>query len=309
MTSVAIVGGGRWARVIASVLAELPGEPVAVSLHTRRGYDATRAWRDSRPGRDIRVAHDWPERRPDALIVANAARDHAAATARAIEEGVPVLVEKPFVLGGRRATALVETAHQRGVLLATAHVFSFASYLDALKREIQASGELRSLRLRWSDPSAELRYGERKTHDGTLTIVEDVLPHVVSIVLAISGSLADRCDLVELNDEGDRATLVLHADETRCEVSLERNAARRARVVEADLSSCRARLDFTEEPGTLTVGPRSEPAATAWGRSPGPLARMLGAFLFAADGGPMDPRLDPLVGVRAVQLTDSALGR
>lgn len=309
MSRVAVIGGGRWARVLASVASELLAEDERLSLHTPRGYEATSAWVAARADQRIEVERDWPVRRPTAVIVANAARDHVAAVSRALEEGVPVLVEKPMAIGARDAHRLVELAAARGTTLATAHVFLYASYLDELRRLVQAHGGARNIRIAWADPTVELRYGEAKTYDKTLNVIEDVLPHAHSIVFAITQRLARSAGCATLSDEGGRAQLELRVDDARVGVRLAREADARARVIDVEVDDATVRLDFTEEPGNLSLNGVPVAQRAPYARNPGPVARMLAAFLEAARGGPFDPRLDPMIGVRACELTDQALGR
>jgi hypothetical protein len=72
------------------------------------------------------------------------------------------------------------------------------------------------------------------------------------------------------------------------------------------LADGQASIDFTVEPGTIVED--GAPVSVEVLRSPGPLARMLGHFLHAAAGAPLDPRLDPAVGLRACALIAQARG-
>ena len=73
MSGVAIIGGGRWARVIGSVLARLPVGPVAVCSP---GNPA--AWDDRPAGwRQAGLADVWADPGLTHVIIARRARDHA----------------------------------------------------------------------------------------------------------------------------------------------------------------------------------------------------------------------------------------
>ncbi len=306
---VAIVGGGRWARVIASVLTESVAGDHTVSLHTRRGFDACAGWARARGDARVQVAREWPTVRPDAVIVANAARDHLAAAERAVEAGLPVLVEKPLGLDAARAGALVARARERDVVLATGHVFLFAPLLSAFAERVAARGGPRAMALTWTDPAAEVRHGERKSYDASIDVVEDVLAHAHSIGWAMSGALGviDAADApATLTRDGKEARLTLRFDGAPLALTLAREAPARARRLEVTLADGRASIDFTVEPGTIVED--GAPVHVEVPRSPGPLARMLGRFLDAAAGAPLDPRLDPAVGLQACALIAQARG-
>ncbi len=306
---VAIVGGGRWARVIASVLTESVSGEHTVSLHTRRGFEACVAWAGARGDPRLRVERDWPIDRPDAVVVANAARDHLAAAERAVEAGLPVLVEKPLGLDAARADALVSRARELGVTLAAGHVFLFAPLLAVFAERVAARGGPRAMALTWTDPAAEVRCGERKSCDASISVVEDVLAHAHSIGWAASGALGtiDGADgPVSLTRDGKEARLTLRFDGVPLALTLAREAPARARRLEVTLADGQASIDFTVEPGTIVED--GAPVSVEVLRSPGPLARMLGHFLHAAAGAPLDPRLDPAVGLRACALIAQARG-
>src|SRR4051812_39475599 len=98
----ALVGGGRWARVLASVLLEVTPASVQIDIHTARNPTGMGEWSARQGLGRARVVTASPEfhgaNRPDAVIVANAARDHTTAAAASLRAGVATLVEKPLAL-------------------------------------------------------------------------------------------------------------------------------------------------------------------------------------------------------------------
>src|SRR5690349_5406305 len=99
---IAIAGGGRWARVHATVLLAATPPDVRIVIHTPRNASGMRQWALERDPIRLSVADgalDFaPGHLPDAVIVANAAADHANCAARSIAAGIPTLVEKPLSL-------------------------------------------------------------------------------------------------------------------------------------------------------------------------------------------------------------------
>lgn len=75
--NIAVIGGGRWARVIVRVLCELVPPEVNISMHFRHNKDSIRAWVEKYALADrIQLCSDWPlfsSPLSSAIIVANAA--------------------------------------------------------------------------------------------------------------------------------------------------------------------------------------------------------------------------------------------
>ena len=80
-----------------------------------------------------------------------------------------------------------------------------------------------------------------------------------------------------------------------------RNADGRRRLIEVETDKGVAALDFANEPGTIKISGSLANGDPQWDSAPRPLATMLTAFIAAAEGAPLDPRLSPqLAGTTAV---------
>lgn len=308
--AVAVIGGGRWARVLVDVLCGIVPPSVAVSVHSRRNTGTMAAWAEAR-GLDkrIRLSPDWP-RSPSAprgaAIVANAARDHEDAVESTLAAGIPTLVEKPIALTAAAAQRLADLAHDRGVRFAVAHVFLFARYLDNFAKLVAEAGTVESLRMDWVDPRGEVRYGEPKHYDASLPVLVDVLPHIVSIAGAVTRRLPDACQNLTIARGGDRVETDLSIGNIPCSVLIERNAETRRRVVRIVAGGKTLQLDFSTEPGTITDRSHATVGDPLWDSGKRPVASMLTAFLAWAAGGARNRRLDLEPGLRACRLADLA---
>jgi predicted dehydrogenase len=255
----------------------------------------------------LSVASGWPPQSDldyRAAIVVNAARDHEGAAQWAIENNIPVLIEKPIAVTARAARSVEEAARRKNSKIAAAHVFLFASYLDNFARRVGASGELRSIDLHWADPAGESRYGETKRYDPGLPVFADCLPHA----LAILGRLTDEvpvCLGVRVARGGAAVTLDLMLGKVTCRVHLARNATGRRRTVEAVTVATALTLDFTREPGLIQENGATVPADPEWNTAPRPVSRMLSAFLAWIAEGRLDQRLDIGPGVRACEMIET----
>ena len=306
--NIAIIGGGRWARVLTEVLCEIVPPYVKLSLYSLHNIESISVWARTK-GLDerIQLLSELPQSlngSSTAVIVVNAARDHEAAVVWAISAGFPVLVEKPIALTSASSQRLADMALRNNVCIAAAHVFLFASYLDKFAKVVSDAGNIKALKVHWTDPRNEKRYGEQKQYDSSLPIYADSMPHVLSIIGTLLPDLPYKCELKRLLRGGAFLEIELMFGDTPCHICLERNSDDRRRFIEATVESKTIRLDFSKEPGIISDGAVSMVGDPDWDRRQRPVAQMLTAFLKLVVSGEYDSRLNMGIGLRACQVID-----
>lgn len=287
---IAIIGGGRWARVYLSVLAGL-GLPYRLAIVSTASAVELEARKDS-GSLDALVLPSLEEllanHRVVAAIVVNAARRHVETCLDLLDAGVPTLVEKPAALTRSEIDRLTSRAKARAVRIVPALTFLHCSYLHRFADMLHRLGERPvGLKLEWRDASGEIRHGERKAYDAGLSVAQDVMPHVWAIlttVLRQDTSETYRVQSCEIARGGRRAFFTLSAAGLSCEVTLERDGSERRRLIEVSLASGRClTLDFTIEPGTMMLDGVASSGDPDWNTSTRPVARLLGQFLSSSD--------------------------
>lgn len=305
---IALIGGGRWARVLLEVLCSLVPISVKISAHSPRNVDAMSQWVSARGlDRRIHVCSDYPKVVPEktgAVIVANAAHDHEKAIEWALTECLPVLVEKPVTLSLASTQRMADLANKQKMYLATAHVFLFASYIEAFSKLVFNERNIVSIRVLWSDPQSENRYGEAKSYDPGLPIYADLLPHILSIVGAFKIGQAQLCENFSFFKGGAHLKINLVYGQIPCVIELIRNGNLRQRIIEVTTEKSKITLDFGIEPGIIYTDASELCGDPVWDINPKPVAKMLLAFLQGAAGGVYDERLDNSIGLLASQLID-----
>jgi predicted dehydrogenase len=305
---IAVIGGGRWARVLTEVLCELIPKSVKVSVHTRHNVEVISRWISARGlASQVYVSPEWPKfvsGNLNAVIVANAAHDHEKSVRWALSAGAPVLVEKPISLNAATAQQLIDLALHNNIRFAAAHVFLFARYVEKFSSLVAGMGQLQSLRVYWTDPQFEYRYGEEKQYDSSLPIFSDFLPHILSVIGTLMHSLPDKSEITKFKRGGACLELKLLLGNTPCIIWLERKSDQRRRLIIAKAEQKMLRLDFCKEPGIITDGFRTVVGDSDWDFKQHPVARMLTAFLKWVVSGDYDSRLDINIGLRTCQVID-----
>jgi len=305
-----VLGGGRWARVIVGVLTDLLAEDVSITACSPRGADALTSWVRRKGLVDrVQVLDERPQRlnaNDTAVIVANAARDHVASGLWALNQGCAALIEKPFARDCLGTQRLIAAARQRQVPVAAAHVFRFAGYLDVLAERIAAIGDRKTLEIRWSDATAEERYGEQKGYDPAVPVFQDCLPHVVSVIQTVTGVMPKGVTALSVRRGGAQVEMGLDIGAGDCRVFLERHAPVRQRAILVDSADGTVHLDFAKEPGLITLNGVALCADDHWNNRPRPLASLLSAFLEAAAGGRWDQRLSTDTALAVCALVEAA---
>lgn len=287
---VAVIGGGRWARVLASVVDGLLPTGAQIVLCSPSQHKALETWVVGRSVQEDRfcvvssleqvLALDVK-----AVIIANAAGDHAATARALLTQGCSVLVEKPLAFLADDATDLFDLAERHDCVLAVGHVFQFARYLIDFAAQAVALGPEKRIRLRWCDPQAEHRHGEKKSYDPATPLVLDVLPHVWSILCLIAGE--GECVLRDLSVQrgGAQVNLTVDMNGLACDITIERNASARERLLQIGTKTA---LDFTEEPGVVTTKGSATNADHKWAERLSPLGLEVSHFFRAVDQGETD---------------------
>lgn len=288
----AFVGGGRWARVLIRA-ARLALPDVSLSVHSPSNSAGMRAWVREQ-GWDLPVYDRWPHEVGEFsdVVVANRAREHAAATLAALSCAPAVLVEKPMALTAAAVEQMVRAAEERGRLLCSAHVLSFTRYLSNFVATLPTLPC--SLELDWADPAGEVRYGEQRQFDGSISSVHDMMPHILSVLDPVVGGQQVEVERARV-ERGGAVTLVdLAAGKTRIRVRVERGAPVRRRLLQALCGGAPFALEFSPKPGVIRAAGQESSGDPEWGRGPTPLELLFREFWRScAERRYCDPRLTP----------------
>lgn len=289
---VVIIGGGRWGRTWASVIAAARGSGNGVGIVARTDPDAVRAWvsaRDDLTG--LEVAADLAAAmenlpRPTVAIVASRPRDHVRDVLEAFRSGLHVLVEKPISVDARSGRLLVAAAQKAGCVLAVGTEFAYLPALHQLANAL-AGREARTvkLHLRWEDMPNEVRHGGTKVRHEEVGLLQDLLPHAFSIFQVLAPDRALRVIDASENPDGTQGWLALGDEQgSRYELACHVVAARRQRVLEIESDGLRAVLNFGGRVPSILIDGLLQPLDPQLAVMTSTLRLELGAFFSMTTG-------------------------
>jgi hypothetical protein len=303
-----VIGGGRWARVITSVLCDFLPKEVPISMFSSHGYFELINWKNkTNIGNRVSILECLPyEFKVDfaAVIVANSSSDHSKTGRWALEKNAAVLIEKPFGLCLSEVQALSDFASKCGGLLAPAHVLRFNRSLQSFADLMPSYDSVLSIEVEWIDPIVECRYGENKKYDPAVPIYLDCLPHIVSILQSVSSFVPIFNKPPIITNGGSKVVLPLIMEGIPCNILMQRNGYARVRCIRVESTFGVAKLDFSVEPGTITVGSERSCADLSWNTSPRPLHMLLQTFLTTSMTGTLDSRFSLDTAFAAVNISD-----
>lgn len=187
-----VFGAGRWGRLWADVVTAARGGSETITVVARSNFSETIAWmgaEESRRGLRIVESADEalgllsPEARLYSGLIASRPRDHLRDIDFCVANGLPALVEKPFTDNASRGAAVLARARKRGVALAIGTEFAFLPSLHFLLAQLGADPV--QAEIVWEDPEAEQRHGAVKRSHDEISVLEDILPHAMSILREI----------------------------------------------------------------------------------------------------------------------------
>jgi len=266
----AVVGAGRWGRILCEVLSQLAPDVETVTLVATRNIDASRAWLAERQASgafgNVRLAakldQALSDTRIEMAVVARLACEHYRTTRQLLEAGVHVLVEKPFTATAAEARELIALANARGLRLAVGYEFMYSRALHHFRDTLHTTlPRVRKLSCVWQDVHGVEKWGSRKNPDPSMNVVSDLYPHLLSELMLLFGERPVRLHALESRDGARHAQLRLSLGDIAVDITLDKHAtrARRSITAEAD-NGRRLELDYTSEPGWLELDGERLPA-------------------------------------------------
>ena len=168
MRTLGIVGGGRWAKIIDRVA-------------TNNNYKTQYYTRNSA----LQSVDSLLSLTSDHVWVANLPDDHYASAVQLLNSGKHLLVEKPFVRTLEQHDHLIELAKQNNCKLTVGLELEYSDRIQAIADCIPHNPD--SIHIVWHSENHSERHGEVYVSDPTISVLEDLGPHVLTILRKLTG--------------------------------------------------------------------------------------------------------------------------
>ncbi|TAK73160.1 MAG: hypothetical protein EPO11_08855 [Gammaproteobacteria bacterium] len=281
--TIAIVGGGRWGQITLSAVANinLPFNYIIVSnVNFDKVESMLETLSPSLSSFNVVRTLDDLLLHPSvtAGIVVNSARQHFDTANKLITNGIHVLIEKPITMSSDELNLLISNAHTNKVTITPGLSYRFCSYIKNFSTKINEVGIPYNFKLEWFDTKNEVRYQQIKTHDTSITIIQDVMPHIWTILSNVFMRLPINPEHVSESSQ-DYASIIASIGNTRGQIILDRNStARKRRLSVAFTSRKNLILDFTSEPGIIINGEETSSGDENWKLNDSPVTQQLRYF-------------------------------
>lgn len=307
--NILLAGGGRWAKVYISNLMDILPSELTSTVYSPSNFDGMANWvkRNNYQNR-INVIDNlelWRqgEASHSPVIITNAAKDHIELIEWAISKQLPVLCEKPISPYPEETAKILSKVYASNTFLATAHVFLFTRYLQNFRESIKDFSNIKTIEIFWVDAVAEQRYDEPKSYDPSVPIHVDCIPHIYSIIFYLMHCESPVCKRLRLLKGGSVLEIHLNLDSIPCKVTLMRNALERRRLIKIVSATDCYELDFTTEPGQISINQETQCAVEDWEYLKKPISQLLIAFFEGLTNHDFDQRLNINIARNAASLT------
>ena len=193
------------------------------------------------------------EQRPDAISVVVPTVHHFEVASRLAERGIHLLVEKPVTTTVEQASALLEIARERNIVLQVGHVERFNSAIRYLSEQITEAPLCIQSR----------RQGPFSSRIGDVGVVLDLMIHDIDIILSLVKSevvsISAMGRKVRTNHEDLALAQIEFACGTIADIQVSRVAERRLRQMDVMESGKYYSVNFETQDVTVHHAPRTSP--------------------------------------------------
>lgn len=287
---IAVIGGGRWGRIITNVLAGFQNVS-KIYLISNRNSESTTCWleeisqKNKSLGEKIVVDKNLDtvieDKSVEVAFVANYPAEHYDTTKALLMADKHVMVEKPFVPHVRQAFELVNLAREKKLVLAVDLELMWSSYFYHFRNLIKKyESEPKQVKFFWHDVFQEQRHGVLKLPDMSINVFKDIFPHILTILHVLFNERQVLIEHISIEDGGDSAVINLNYGGLPVSVSLSRTGDLPCRTIEVvDQDQRIFFLDFTKEPGQIWLDGEKLPEDSDWMNLPGTLNMEFDYFL------------------------------
>ena len=302
-----LIGGGRWARVVAKASENFLISDLNIVIVSKKNFKNMVTWRLNNSSlRHVFVLESLPNHLEDNSFayVANESSQRIETLTCLMDRNIPVIVEKPLFLNSQIGESLINKFKQKDLILLSAQVLRFMKSIVKIK-EIVGNSILDSVEFYWFDPLNELRYGEIKKNEVDVPIYFDVLPHIFSLMYEIF--VTPDIKLVNASEIKGTDTFNVEVDvndDIPVSIFLSKSSSERLRVINFWVGDHLINYDFSSDEIISHFSPDKKPKISNYGSSH-PLSIMFKELFNTKIEHKFDPRFDLAPGLNCIKICEN----
>ena len=174
----------------------------------------------------------------DAVSIAVPTRHHADVAQEAIDDGVNVLVEKPFVINPERGQALLKAADEAGVVVQIGHVERYNPAILAFRDVLADVNPL---------AVAARRQGPPVDRDDKASVIYDLMIHDIDIVLSMTDADVKEVSAMGVSDHNHVIAQLGFEDGLLATLTASRITQERIRDLAVTVEECQIDVDYMDQ--------------------------------------------------------------
>lgn len=243
-----IYGSGRWAKILAQQFQILYGNSALLNFVTNRDQSELKSELIEHKIENFDVVKELRQITDDRLhfgIVCGQARDNYQRVMKLLASGLNVYVEKPCALSSKEVHEMIEYAKRHRLCLYFSNAFLFNDQINSLIFSNLNKSDISKIKINWIDEKSLNLINNNLKYDVSLTIYEDVLPHVLNIVASILKT--EDIQFIDINVErcGQKVKIKCLVSDVQTEFILERNGVKKIRSLEIHTFTDKKIFDFS----------------------------------------------------------------
>jgi hypothetical protein len=251
-----LLGSGRWAKIIATQLLVAFGENTSIHVVTKRDAEKINKEFLNEGVNVLSVVDDIPpnlEAASNFAIVCGKTLSNVKSARKSLSLGLNVYVEKPFSLRSSELHLLTLEANSKNLQIYTSNVFYFQEQIYNLlffERDKPTGPVCERLKFNWVDKCDKKSYSLGKKYNASLTVFEDILPHLLPIAYKLLDVEQINLESVSVKRMGQAVKLLFCAKNCEIEINMERNGEERSRLLEITHNKKTSFYDFSGRVGS-----------------------------------------------------------
>ena len=183
-------------------------------------------------------------------FVVNKSSQHKKAVRHLLRKQVNVLSEKPMTLKLKDSIGLINLASKHKTLLFSSNILLYSNSLNIFSKSLSDVNDISEINIKWHDGINEIRYGENKIIDKDISVLNDVAPHIVCILMLLLNQQLYFSSTQVTYYRNREIHLKFLIGKIQVNLDLNQSAKQRKRFIEIsydDRLKLRSSLDFTNE--------------------------------------------------------------